>query len=98
MTTDDILTVEDMAALLHCEPQTVEEHTRCGKLPGVKLGRSWVYPRTAVLEVLHHLALKQTEAKPTTTAPPLPGSALKETTQIPRRGRRRIPPPLPQIV
>ena len=53
----DMLTVADLATLLDCNTATVEDRTRARQLPGLKFGRSWVYPRDAVLEVLRQQAL-----------------------------------------
>jgi excisionase family DNA binding protein len=58
--TDDILTVDQVAALLDCTPVTIEAKARDAELPAVKFGRSWVFPRTALLEVLHAKALANT--------------------------------------
>jgi excisionase family DNA binding protein len=37
----EILTVEEAAALLSFQPDTVREYAREGKLPAVKIGRAW---------------------------------------------------------
>jgi excisionase family DNA binding protein len=39
--TDDILTVEEAAALLKVDPATVQRELRAGRLPGNKVGRAW---------------------------------------------------------
>lgn len=54
---NEILTVQDMAALLDCEPETVQARQRDKDLPGVKFGRSWLCPRSALLAVLHDKAM-----------------------------------------
>jgi hypothetical protein len=54
---NEILTVEDMAALLDCEPETVQARQRANDLPGVKVGKSWICPRSALLAVLHDKAM-----------------------------------------
>jgi len=38
-----VLSKEQVAALLACEENTVEEKARNGELPAVKIGRSWVF-------------------------------------------------------
>ena len=79
----DILTKDEVAALLDCEPSTIEEKARTRELPGVKIGRSWVFPREALLKRLNEIALRvATEPAPrfTATAP-----------------RRRGPPALPSL-
>lgn len=85
----DVLTTDEVADLLECEPKTIEEKLRRGELPGVKLGRSWMCPRQALLETLNDLA-KKNLAEHLGEAPPiadLPGSRL---------GKRRTAPPLPK--
>ena len=53
----EILTRDEVAALLDCEPKTVEMKVRAGELPGVKFGRSWVFPRDALMQRLNDMAL-----------------------------------------
>jgi excisionase family DNA binding protein len=53
----ELLSKEQVAELLRCEVVTVEEKTRSGEIPAVKIGRSWVYPRAALLQRLNELAL-----------------------------------------
>jgi excisionase family DNA binding protein len=61
---NDILTVDQVAALLDCTAVTVETKARKAELPAVKYGRSWVFPRSALLEVLHAKALQNTHKTP----------------------------------
>lgn len=79
----DILTKDEVAALLDCEPSTVEEKARTRELPGVKIGRSWVFPREALLKRLNEIALRAVEP-----------SAPRYTATAPRR---RAPPALPRL-
>lgn len=63
---DEILNKEQVANLLDCEPSTVEEKARNHELPGVKIGRSWLFPRQALMQRLNEMALaKSVPAKPT---------------------------------
>jgi excisionase family DNA binding protein len=80
----DILTKDEVAALLDCEPSTIEEKARTRELPGVKIGRSWVFPREALLKRLNEIALR------VATEPPAP----RYTAVAPRR---RGPPALPSL-
>jgi excisionase family DNA binding protein len=61
----DVMTKEQVAEMLRCEVLTVEDKTRSGELPAVKMGRTWVYPRAALLQRLNEmaLALNKTRAK-----------------------------------
>lgn len=53
----DILNEEQAAALLDCEPSTVQERARRQELPAVKFGRSWRFPRAALVEYINALAM-----------------------------------------
>jgi excisionase family DNA binding protein len=44
----DVLTVEELAALLKVNPQTVYRRFRAGEIPGVRIGRSIRFPRSSV--------------------------------------------------
>lgn len=52
----DILTKDEVAALLDCEPSTIEEATLDGYLPAVRFGRQWVYPAGAFWQRINELA------------------------------------------
>ena len=85
---DELLTVEQVAAMFDCSTETIELETRERRLPGLKLGRSWRYPRQALMRVLNERAIADMEHK----AEQPPG-----VTPLPeaRRGRRQKPPQLP---
>lgn len=84
---DEILDEAQVAALLGCEATTIQEKARQGLLPAVKYGRSWRFPREALLKVLNEQAL---DNKPTRLEP-----VAVTITHQERRGRRRSPPNLP---
>lgn len=86
---NEVLTTDEVADLLECEPKTIEEKLRRGELPGVKLGRSWMCPRQALLETLNDLA-KKNLAEHLAIAPPI---AYLPSSQ---RGTKRTAPPLPK--
>jgi len=52
MTDHQLLTVEEAAAHLRLNPQTVYRLLRAGKLPGVKVGRQW---RVRLVDLEAHL-------------------------------------------
>lgn len=81
----DVMSKEEVAAVLGCEPETVEDKARERELPGVKYGRSWIFPRTALLECLHLKALEN--MKP---APSKPTARALRTS-------KRTPPALPAL-
>ena len=89
--TDELLSVEAVASALDCADTTVEEHVRTGHLPGIKLGRSWVFPRTALLQSLSEMARNQAEGRKTKPIAPARGIAVT------RPGRRQSAPQLPQF-
>lgn len=47
----DTLSADQAAALLHVHPKRVRNLARAGKLPAVRVGRRWLFPR-AQLEAL----------------------------------------------
>lgn len=83
----DVMSKDEVAEILDCEPVTVEEKARTGELPGVKFGRSWIFPKTALLECLHTKALENT--KPRTTVSP--------TARAVTNTAKRRPPALPAM-
>lgn len=83
----DVMSKDEVAEILDCEPVTVEEKARTGELPGVKFGRSWIFPRTALLECLHTKALENT--KPRTQPQPAARALTKAV--------KRQPPALPAL-
>lgn len=80
---NDVLSEAEVAEILDCEPKTIQEKARLGELPALKFGRSWRFPRTALLEALHAKALANK-----------PKAAPIKAVQIPVL--RRLPPTLPQ--
>ena len=50
---DDLLTAEQAADLLHLHVKRVQTLARDGKLPAVRYGRRWLFPRRRLLQVLH---------------------------------------------
>jgi len=107
--TYDILNAEAVAARLRGDGGTGVDHSRPGVLPALKFGRSWIYPRAALMQRLVELALER--AKPgrgssdTATDPPVAGSkssrlkpkmvAAAETHSGARLRRRAAAPTLP---
>jgi excisionase family DNA binding protein len=46
---EDVLTLEDVAALLRVAPDAVRSRAERGDLPGRRFGKEWRFARTAVL-------------------------------------------------
>lgn len=77
---NDVLNETEVAAILDCEPKTVQDKARTGELPAIKFGRSWVFPRSALLQKLNELALankgKQSDVRAIQVKAP-PGKARR---------------------
>lgn len=54
---NEILTEAEVATLLDCEPSTVQTLAREAKIPAIKAGRSWRFPRQALLDSLNAQAM-----------------------------------------
>jgi excisionase family DNA binding protein len=50
MTTNDILTVEEVARYLKMQPQTVYKWAQEGRIPGTKLGKEWRFRKSIIDE------------------------------------------------
>ena len=79
---NDILDETEVAAMLACEPSTVLTMARERQLPGVQFGRSWRFPRTALLEVVNRRALEHVTAK------------RPDPTAVTRKEKARKGPPI----
>lgn len=86
-----LLTPDEAAAALGCEISTVEDKLRAGKLPGVKLGKSWRLPVDALRQHLAAQAMKNLERAG--AAPPAPAAIIKAAAAQ----QRRAPPALPSL-
>lgn len=86
---EELLSVDVVATALDCAGTTVEERARAGELPGIKLGRSWIFPRAALLQSLNEMALR--EASRSKDKPAKPAVAIVRT------GKRQAAPRLPQL-
>lgn len=85
----EILNEQEVAELLDCAPTTVQELARNKRLPGVQFGRSWRFPRAALLEVVNRMALDHTRKA---TASDKPAAVARKVVQT-----RRAPPALPLL-
>lgn len=82
----DTIDADECAELLRCTPETVEELARTGEIPGLKIGRSWLFVRLDLLAYLAEKARREAEER---RAKRQPG-----VTQLVSRTRRRQPPVL----
>ncbi len=49
---DDLLTTQGAATLLHLHVKRVQALARAGRLPGVRVGRKWLFPRRQLMSTL----------------------------------------------
>lgn len=78
--------------LLHCTPEQVEELARAGEIPGLKIGRGWIFVRA---DLLAYLAEKAREEAGQRRAKRLPASPIPYAAPVKRR--RQEPPQLPAL-
>lgn len=81
-----VLTVDDVAELLHCAPRTVQERARRGDLPGLRWGDDWVFPAGALLKRLDEVALADASERRKPAAP-----TAVVLRQVPTKARRQLP-------
>lgn len=63
LTLPDVMSAEEVAHLLDCSVDTVELEARQHRLPGLKFGRGWRFPREALLQELNRRAAQNLEAE-----------------------------------
>lgn len=69
----DVLTPEQAAEALGCEPQHVNDLAAQRKLPAIKFGRSWRFPVAAMNQFLAQRAMEHiADAAPAPAATPMP--------------------------
>ena len=74
---DRLLTVADVASVLHCSPSRVDELRAAGKLRGAKPGKSWVFKPSWIDEYLEAAADRR-PATPRTAARRVPDLSAYE--------------------
>jgi excisionase family DNA binding protein len=52
LTTDPLWTVEDVAAYLKLQPETIRSMARRGELPAIKFGKVWRFQKYAIRDML----------------------------------------------
>lgn len=93
--TADTIDATQCAELLKCTPEQVEALARDGDIPGLKIGRSWLFIRADLLAYLAERArLEAQERRQRRAAPQGPAASNVQ----PIKPRRRAPPALPQPV
>ncbi len=85
-TTIETIDSDECAALLRCTSEQVEELARAGEIPGLKIGRSWLFVRSDLLAYLAEKARREADER---RAKRQPGVG-----KITAKPKRRQPPPL----
>jgi excisionase family DNA binding protein len=85
------LDLQQAATFLKCSDDTIMELARCGQLPGVKVGRKWVFVDVDLVEWLRSkypsCHSTESETSGTTTSPSTERGS--ETPRAQRTGKRR---------
>jgi len=81
----EVLDIQAVADLLDCELKTVQARALAGYLPGLKIGRSWVFPLAALHQRLNELALAEAAER---RAGKTPSPAAEAFAPVRDRGRR----------
>ncbi|WP_234975008.1 helix-turn-helix domain-containing protein [Variovorax paradoxus] len=87
--TPDIIDSEQCAELLRCTPDQVEELARAGEIPGLKLGRGWIFMYADLLLFLAEKAREEALQRRMKRQPHAPLPMVKP--------RRQTPPALPAL-
>jgi len=84
----DTIDSNECANLLRCTPEQVEELARAGEIPGLKIGRSWLFVRADLLDYLAQKAREEAAERRSKRQ-------VREVMPTPLKQRRQVPPPLP---
>lgn len=87
--TDFTIGSEECAELLRCTAPQVEELARAGEIPGLKIGRSWLFVRADLLAYLAEKARAEAQERRAMRQPNVAPLTVKP--------RRRVPPALPVL-
>jgi excisionase family DNA binding protein len=86
----DTIDSDQCAELLKCTPEQVEALARDGDIPGLKIGRSWLFIRADLLAYLAERARAEAQDRRARRASP-----QSTNVQPIIKAQRRAPPPLP---
>jgi excisionase family DNA binding protein len=88
----EIYSTVQVAELLSCSTNKVEEMARTGALPGIKPGVSWIFPVEALARQLESMALEEAKVRKATVRAPI---AVMLKSEPARQNRSK---PLPRLV
>lgn len=80
---------EECAKLMRCTAERVEEMARAGEIPGLKIGRNWLFVRADLLAWLAERAREEAQHRRMKRQPQAPIPLAKP--------RRQTPPALPTL-
>lgn len=60
---EDFLTAQEAASLLHLHVKRVQALARAGRLPGTRIGRKWLFPRSRLMARLGPPSRSEKEAE-----------------------------------
>jgi len=98
MIAPDTIDSDQCAELLKCTPEQVEALARDGDIPGLKIGRGWLFIRADLLAYLAESARAEAQERRQKRAAPGSEQAPSSNNVRPIKPRRRAPPALPQPV
>ncbi len=87
----DTIDADECAQLLRCTAGQVEEMARAGEIPGLKIGRGWLFVRADLLAFLAERARQEAADRRAKRSPAAAGKVA------PIRPARRVPPALPAL-
>lgn len=80
----------ECAEIMKCTSERVEEMARAGEIPGLKIGRNWLFVRDDLLSWLAEKAREEAQERRMKRQPRAPMPMAKP--------RRQTPPALPTLV
>ncbi|MNY06749.1 Helix-turn-helix domain protein [compost metagenome] len=80
---------EECAELMRCTAERIEEMARAGEIPGLKIGRNWLFVRSDLLAYLAEKAREEAQMRRMKRQPHAPMPLAKP--------RRQTPPVLPTL-
>jgi excisionase family DNA binding protein len=86
MSLTDTIDADECAQLLRCTAGQVEEMARAGDIPGLKIGRGWLFVRADLLSFLAERARQEAADRRAKRSP---------SPKVQQISRRRVPPALP---
>ena len=91
------ISAEALAEVLECTLETINSEAARGALPGLKIGRGWIFPTEALEESLNERARREAEKRrqPRASAcSPTPSPSPAPTTALAPKSRRKALPSL----